>query len=245
MRLHYEDALTRLYCGDCFALLKDLEDESIGAIATDPPYSSGARNAASLRGRGSMRRSTGKHGPESISQDNLTGHGFSFLVRLLAAELYRVSITGSHLLCFIDWRQWPILSGAFESAGWTLRACLVWDKGSFGMGNGFRQQAEFCLHASKGLAYNFVRHDTGTVFRHRRPGEDLHPTQKPEGLLVRALSCFPDLGPVLDPFAGSGTSLAAAKRLGRESIGIDIDRRTCEIAAERLFQQVLPLEGAV
>ena len=100
------------------------------------------------------------------------------LVRLWAVECYRATKMDGHLFSFIDWRQWPVLAAAVESAGWTLRACLVWDKVNFGMGNGFRQQAEFILHASKGTADNFIRHDIGTVLTFPRESADLHPTQK-------------------------------------------------------------------
>jgi DNA modification methylase len=128
-----------------------------------------------------------------------------------------------------------VLAAAIESAGWSLRACLVWDKEWFGMGNGFRQQAEFILHASKGVADNFLRHDLGTVFREKRAAADVHPTQKPSGLVRDLLSAVPgDL--ILDPFMGSGTTLRAAKDLGRRAVGIDIEERYCEIAAKRLAQ---------
>ena len=73
-----------------------------------------------------------------------------------------------------------------------------------------------------------------------RLGVGVHPTQKPLDpfcSLVGALS--PENGLVLDPFMGSGTTLRAAKDLGRRAIGIEIEERYCEIAANRLMQQVL------
>lgn len=68
-----------------------------------------------------------------------------------------------------------------------------------------------------------------------------HPTQKPERLM-RQLISLRDVACVLDPFMGSGTTLVAAKRLGRKAIGIELEEKYCEIAAKRLQQGALPLE---
>jgi site-specific DNA-methyltransferase (adenine-specific) len=69
-------------------------------------------------------------------------------------------------------------------------------------------------------------------------GRKIHPTQKPERLIKRLLSLFPG-ETILDPFMGSGTTLRAAKDLGRRAIGIEIEEKYCEIAVERLRQGVL------
>jgi len=78
-------------------------------------------------------------------------------------------------------------------------------------------------------------HPRSKVTRHLVPE---HPTTKPIALMRWCLQFLPD-GLVLDPFMGSGTTLRAAKDLGRSAIGIEIEERYCEIAAKRLAQGVL------
>jgi len=235
---YFQNDQCRIYNGDCLAVMSELEDDSVDVILTDPPYSSGARNSASLRNRGSMTRSTGKHGKKWFGCDNLSSHGFAMLIRLVMVEAFRVCKKDGHLFRFIDWRQWPVLAGVTEAAGWMLRSCITWDKEHFGMGNGFRQQSEFILHASKGTGDNFLRHDLGTVMRHKREASDQHPTMKPEPLLEKLLSAVPG-ETVLDPFMGSGSTLLAARTLDRRAIGIEMSAEYCELAVKRLDQGTL------
>lgn len=70
-----------------------------------------------------------------------------------------------------------------------------------------------------------------------------HPTQKPLRVMRWSMSFLPDAQTILDPFMGSGTTLRAAKDLGRKAIGIEIEERYCEIAANRLRQEVLRFEA--
>jgi DNA modification methylase len=67
----------------------------------------------------------------------------------------------------------------------------------------------------------------------------VHPTQKPTELMHWCLGLYPKARMVLDPYMGSGTTLVAAKNLGRKAIGIELEERYCEIAANRLRQRVL------
>ena len=70
----------------------------------------------------------------------------------------------------------------------------------------------------------------------------VHPTQKPLSLMRWAIENYTNEGDtILDPFMGSGTTLVAAKQLGRKAIGIEIEEKYCQIAVKRLSQGVLPL----
>jgi len=81
------------------------------------------------------------------------------------------------------------------------------------------------------------------VWRSReRNNSKQHPTQKPIDLMERIVkTSSKEGGIILDPFMGSGTTLVAAKQLGRKAIGIEIEEKYCEIAVKRLGQGVLPL----
>ena len=86
----------------------------------------------------------------------------------------------------------------------------------------------------------------GNLFRYSSAflpeGQEDHPTQKPEALMRQFIAHTTNPGDlILDPFMGSGTTLRAAKDLGRRAIGIELEEKYCEIAVKRLAQQVLPL----
>jgi site-specific DNA-methyltransferase (adenine-specific) len=77
-----------------------------------------------------------------------------------------------------------------------------------------------------------------------RNGEYQHPTEKPLSVMLRLIEMLtPEDGIVLDPFAGSGTTLVAARNLGRRAIGVEMDAGYCETIVDRLAQQALPLFG--
>jgi site-specific DNA-methyltransferase (adenine-specific) len=98
------------------------------------------------------------------------------------------------------------------------------------------RQWEACCFYPREL-HGFVKRIPDVIYANRT-GNNQHPTEKPESLLrqiIQANVCES----VLDPFMGSGTTLRAAKDLGRKAIGIEIEEKYCEISARRLSQEVL------
>ena len=109
------------------------------------------------------------------------------------------------------------------------RKFLVWDK----------QQPEsfslaMCEQAWCSFDGNAKLYARRVVGYHKQ-----HPTQKPVELMRWCMSFAPDAKTILDPFAGSGTTLLAAKLEGRKAVGIEISEEYCEIAANRLRQRLL------
>ena len=114
---------------------------------------------------------------------------------------------------------------------------LVWIKRSEAAYGAFLSDAEIAWTNNGHGVY--IYRDTHHAIACNRQ----HPTQKPVGLMMWTItrSGAPEDATILDPFMGSGTTLVAAKRLGRRAIGIEIEERYCEIAVRRLAQEVMPL----
>lgn len=87
---------------------------------------------------------------------------------------------------------------------------------------------------------NIHDHGKANVLRHTRDSNSLHPSPKPEPLLHELLAvCTEEGDVVLDPFMGAGATLVAARDMGRRAIGMEVERKYCEYAIERLAQKRL------
>ena len=118
------------------------------------------------------------------------------------------------------------------------RSWLVWDKRD-GVLTNTNADAELAW-TNLGGPLRVIRHVWAGMLRDSQRRERTHhPTEKPVAVMTDIVSRTK--GTVLDPYAGSGTTLVAAKSLGRRSIGIEIEERYCDIAAQRLSQEVLGL----
>jgi site-specific DNA-methyltransferase (adenine-specific) len=126
-----------------------------------------------------------------------------------------------------------------------VRNVIVWDKGTIGMGYAWRRMHEWIGYYP--MPQHCLRDQSlGDIIRVQFvTGGKLHPTEKPLAVLYPLILNSTDAdGVILDPFCGSGTTLRAAKDLGRRAIGIEIEERYCEIAARRLSQEVFSFTGA-
>jgi site-specific DNA-methyltransferase (adenine-specific)/modification methylase len=114
---------------------------------------------------------------------------------------------------------------------------LVWDKMN---GNNDFADGEIAWN-NYGIALRIKHHLWNGMIR-KGQEDRFHPTQKPLEVISWAISLCPaEPQTILDPFMGSGTTLRAAKDLGRKAIGIEIEKKYCDIAVERLRQEVLKL----
>ena len=227
MSVYYEDDHVRLYHGDCLTETAWLEAD---VLVTDPPY--GVRHKKKI---GAYRKRG--HKQDQVRVRNVITADDSTAVRDEALALW-----GSRpALVFGSWR-------APRPAGTNNR--LIWHKAGSTPGPA---NASFLSNDEEIYVLGeFPRTSppertvlTTHEMRHGSSGASAvigHPTPKPLPLMERLLRRCPP-GTVADPFAGSGSTLVAAKRLGRKAIGVELDERYCEIAARRLSQGVLDLEG--
>lgn len=133
-------------------------------------------------------------------------------------------------LVFGSWKQ-PRPTG--------VKTVLTWDKGTVGMGD-LALPWFPCTEEIYVLGSGWRGSRTSAVIRCVGRNEH-HPTEKPEQLMTLLVGKCPP-GAIADPFMGSGTTLLAAKNLGRRAIGVEMEERYCEVAARRLAQEVLMLD---
>lgn len=233
---YYSEGNITIYHGDCLDILMDAPPSFVfDAVIGDPPYCSGGRNQQQAR---QTFEKSGRS--EWFLTDQMGSDSYTWWMRMIAGWLFMRASVGAHLYLFTDWRQYSNLTTAVETKGWTLRNCIVWDKAEGGaMGSFWRNNHEWIPVFSKGPPTPLPDGSFFNTWRGVKPHSDEHPTVKPLGLmtkLVRASS-----GTVIDPWMGEGTTLVAAKQLGRPAIGIELIERYCELAANRLRQGVLAL----
>jgi site-specific DNA-methyltransferase (adenine-specific) len=241
------DGIT-IYHGDARELIPQMDADSVDLVLTDPPYSSGGMYRAD---RSRTTSDKYQHAAETnrtyaaFSGDNRDQRSFEKWCSYWSADLLHVVREGGVLGCFIDWRNIACVIDALQVGGWVYRGIVPWYKGSDQRPRKawFRQNVEYIVFGSAGVL------EAGPdvpgicqdgMLNHRVNGiEKEHQTQKPVGVFRDVIGIRPDWRTILDPFFGSGTTLVAARELGRRAIGFDIDERCCEMAARRIEQPQL------
>jgi site-specific DNA-methyltransferase (adenine-specific) len=212
---YYQDDLVTLYQGDCLELLPTIVELDGVVVVSDPPYGIAWQQSRYNQGRG---------------HDAIAGDGDTS-VRDAALEL----IGGRPGAWFGHWRR-PI-----ANAVQVLVYAKARDAGVLGSTTGFRTDFELIYLTGAWPKRPAIRSSILTTSTYLRTGGDgQHPHRKPIDVLVQLIDALP-AGIVVDPFAGSGSTLVAAKLLGRPAIGIEIDPECCARAARRCSQDTLGL----
>lgn len=227
----------QLYQGDALAIMRRMESGVYDAIVTDPPYAAGV--SLSAKGASTAEKYCKQSHPLSdFEGDAMDQRTWTLFMADVLREGRRLCKPGAVCVLFIDWRMLPSLTDAMQRAGWIWRGVAVWDKLTSRPQKGrFRQQAEFVVWGSTGrLPISRPVPVLPGVFRHAnvQTAERIHQVQKPLELMREVVKiCVPG-GRVLDPFAGSGSTLLAAAMDGYAAVGIESSEAIARTAAGRL-----------
>lgn len=236
MNPYYQDDLVTLYHGDCREFLPLRGDRSVKCVITDPPYSDktheSTRTNNTANGRRGNRVLSGSFGFDHVSLAEVStllsdlgrltqGWVIANLDYKHAFPLEAAPPPGLRLLRIGMWVKTnpnPQISGDRPAQGWESIGYFHRD-GLRPSWTGGGKAGNFILPSSQGQG---------------------HPTSKPLPMVSQFVRWFSQPGDlILDPYAGSGTTLLAAKNEGRLALGCEINEAYCELAAKRLTQDTL------
>lgn len=208
----------KIYCSDCLDIMRDMPDDSVDLCLTDPPYginfgSEKESMSAGLRKDGSQRVYNKWSNPTPKKYSNWDDTKPTIDV---FNEIFRIS--KKQIIWGGNYFELPI------SGGW-----LIWDKQVV-----MPTLSKCELAWTSFMGHTEIKRYLWAGFRKEKPEERYHTTQKPFELMAWCLSFVDETDLIFDPFCGSGTTCVAAKRLGRDYIGIDISEEYCKIARDRL-----------
>jgi len=222
---YYQDEWVTIYHGDCREILPLIPDKSIDLVLTDPPY--GVHHK--------------KQGEPYMAGDNINQLPFVLPI------FYRLIREDGGLFIFSSTEYLRDALFAFQTY-FRMHNLIIWDKVIPlypHHTSHFKLQYEPILYGSRGLFYLKKDRCSDVIQCSIERGNNrVHPTQKPVDLVKKLIESTVDNKQlILDPFLGSGTTAYCAKKLNRKCIGIEIEEKYCEIAANRCRQMVMRLEG--
>lgn len=216
----------KIVCGDCRKELEELEDGSVDCVLTDPPY--GINYVSNFRT------------VESEVVKAIANDGISEALKLwdeTCKILVRKMKPDAHLYCFTSWKVYPQFA-TVTAHYFKIKNCLIWEKNNWSMGDldgNYAEQYEMIIFATNGNKKLNGGRDTNILHFDRVANSSLlHSCEKPVDLLLYLIEKSTDTGDlVIDPFAGSGSALVAAKNTGRQYWGCELDEENHRIACGR------------
>lgn len=227
MKPYYQDDLVTIYHGDCKDILPNLGKLWADVLITDPPF---FMPATHYQSRVKWQRTWGD---TSVLK--------TFWGVILDACVPCLKTTG-HFMTFCNHESYPVFYPEMYGRFDFLKA-IVWDKGHVGLGRVWRNQHELIIAArwQASIFYEDGRLRSDVMKYTATQSQDrTHPVEKPKALLADLIIPTTVAGNiVVDPFAGGGSTLDAARALGRRSIGIEIEEKYCEAMAQKFSQSVI------
>jgi len=218
----------RLWHGCCLELMKNIPDNSIDMVLTDPPYktiSGGNKKGFSHKYNSSIL----KHNDGKIFKHN------DIRIETWIPEVYRVLKEGSHFYTMTNNLNLEKTLTVGRQCGFGFHNLLLWKKNNVLTNRWYMKNCEYILFFKKGKAKKINNPSTTQLLEFKNIKNRLHPTQKPIELmevLIGNSSHINDI--VLDLFMGSGSTGVACKNLNRRFIGIEKDETYFQIAKNRI-----------
>ena len=232
--------VNKLHQGDCLPFLESLPSDSVDALITDPPYASGGLHIGSRQGStGAKYMQSGSLGKfPDFDGDHRDQRSHLRWSVMWLSECHRILKRGAAVCLFTDWRQLPTTTDALQAAGFTWRGIAVWDKteGTRPTMGRYRAQCEYIVWGSKGNMplERGVGVLPGAYRQVVKNADKHHMTGKPVELMRQVNRiCVPG-GTILDPFAGSGSTLVAAALDDYQWIGCELSPHYSDVTNARL-----------
>ena len=216
----------KLYNDDCLNVLKEIDDNSIDLVVTDPPYEviTGGRNGG-VKGKPSGILTENKQLMKSIPKADLW-----------LSECFRVMKDGTHIYIMTNTLNLTNYLNIINSVGFKLHNLLVWNKNNTTPNRWYMKNCEYVIFGRKGFAKSINNPSSQTVHNFDNIiGNKQHPTEKPVDLMKLYVENSSQVGDtVLDPFMGVGSTGVACKELNRNFIGVELDKQYFDIAESRI-----------
>jgi site-specific DNA-methyltransferase (adenine-specific) len=216
----------KLYNDDCLNVLNDIENNSIDLVVTDPPYEviTGGRNGG-VKGKPSGILTENKQLMKSIPKADLW-----------LSECFRVMKDGTHIYIMTNTLNLTNYLNIINDVGFKLHNLLVWNKNNTSPNRWYMKNCEYVIFARKGFAKSINNPSSQTVHNFDNIiGNKQHPTEKPVDLMKLYVGNSSQVGDtVFDPFMGVGSTGVACKELGRNFIGVELDKQYFDIATKRI-----------